>query len=564
MKSNWLKLNTLGAAVALIAACGGSGQDDGTATQFEQTLSGLVIDGYLARSTVYLDTNNDGRRNAWEPFAFTDNEGYYSYNPNTDTDYCAAAATVEQAQYCLRTNVRHSDVVVRVDGGYDVQTGEPFVGQLSRRVSDPSDDTIISPITSLLSDVRNTDDQSTVLNSLGLESADLDVNYLNADGAGGIDAGILNAAIKVHKVVAVLSDRVTDTYTEIGSEVGTPNGATSAVYRELASQLTNNGLNFDETIADTTALATVLDDTENAMREIYQTRDLVLPTDMGTPDVPTGFSRVIQVSNNIVNVVNQVIDPSNIGVNLNEVVGQTRAIESVVIKALEETNTDTSIENAAAFFTNSGNAALIDSLVQSLSENTADLTALARNDFAGTDFDSEEEITSAVQLPEGTAPFMQIGGMQIRVSDLDLGNAPSDVQDAEVEWYFSGEADALSGAFTACVKFIDDANVTTGRLGDGNTRGELVDGFWSLLGATEERRESYSLLITLTFLGATYQAIMKPAGTETINQTSYQRVRVDTDGELNVWHSADGLVEVESVPTTNAECIQRLPSRVGL
>ena len=568
MKTNWLKLNTLGAAVALIAACGGSGQDDGTASQFQQDFGGLVVDGYLARSTVYLDTNNDGRRNAWEPFAFTDNEGYYSYNPNTDTDYCASTATAQEAQYCLRTNVQHSDVVVRIDGGYDVLTGEPFTGQLSRRLtnfgSDTVSDTLVTPITSLLTNVEDEDDQNTVLSSLGLASDDLDVNYLDTDGSGSIDAGLLNTALKVHKVVAVLSDRITDTYTEIGEESGTPSDGTSTVYSELANQLLSNGLTLDETIADSTALATVLDNTETTFQSLYQRRELDMPNDLGSPDVPTGFSRVIDVSNDIVDIVNTVIDQSATDLDLSSVTGQARVIESVVIKALDENGVDAEIDNAADFFSGSGNTALIDALVQSMTSSTADVASLAENDFSGTDFDSEEEITAAVQLPESATPFTQIGGMQIRVSDLDLGTGPTNADDAEVEWYFSGESGDIEGSFTACVKFIDGADTTTGTLGEGNTRGELVDGFWSLLGATDNTPESYSLLLTLTFLGTTYQAIMKPAGTETRGDINYQRIRIDTDGELNVWHSENGFVEVGSIPTTNDECQERLPTRIDI
>ncbi len=132
LKRNWL---TIAVTAALIAGCGGTGQDEGSPSQQLQEFGGSVIDGYLARASVFLDTNNNGTRDAWEPSAFTDNEGFYSYNPRTDTDYCADTATEQQQQYCLSTAVQYDNVVVRVDGGYDVLTGEPFLGQMTRRVN---------------------------------------------------------------------------------------------------------------------------------------------------------------------------------------------------------------------------------------------------------------------------------------------------------------------------------------------------------------------------------------------------------------------------------------------
>lgn len=566
MKNILIKVIFVFVPVIWISGCGGTGQDDGSISSFEQDYSGVAIDGYLARATVFLDTNNNGTRNSWEPFAFTDNDGYFSYNPLTDTDYCATDASAEQAQYCLTTNVRYSNVVIRIDSGYDALTGEPFSGQMSRRLSDVASgstpNTLVSPLTSLLTNIESTTDQTMVLNSLGLSSSDLDVDYLNEAGSGEINAQLLNAATKVHKVVTVLADRITDTYDEIGDEVGTPNDATSIVYEELARQLIASGENFDTTVADTTLMANVLNDTETQIQAIYQENDFDLPADMGSVTSPTGFTRVIDVANDIVDVVNAVIDVTDTTIDRDEAIGQARAVESVVIKALAEVADDSSIDNATDFFTDVDNAALIDALIEGLSDPSGDVTALVANDFTGTDFDSVEEITNAVQLPDDALPFTQIAGYQLLVSDLDLGNAPTDLDDAEVEWYFAGNPGDISGSFTACVKYIEGASPAA--LGDGNSRGELVSGFWSLLGADQDNVSSYSLLITLTFLETTYQAIMKPAGFETRNSIVYEKIRIDNLDDINVWHSLEGLVETETVPTTDAECQARLPSRVGL
>ncbi len=566
-------LLTLASALVGLSGCGGTGQDDGSPSGFNQQFSGVVIDGYLARSTVFIDSNNNGTRDAWEAWAFTDNDGYYSYNPTTETDYCAAGATAEQAQYCLVSNVEYSNVVIRVDSGYDVITGEPFLGQMSRRVnaqvSEEVNDSVVSPITSLLSNVESEGDRSALLTSLNIAEEDLDVDYLNTDGTGVVDAPLLNTALKIHKVVAVLSDRLTDTYTEIGEDFGTPNDASSAVYPNLAEQIIASGENLDTALANENTLVSALDAAETSLREVYERKEFSLPADMGDTSNPGAFERVVEVASEFSNVVNTLIDVNDTSFDLNDATAGTRALESLVIKTVnEQSQGDTSIDNVINFFDvqddDEQGQELVDSLLASLSLESADVDSLSQNDFSGSDFDSAEEVTAASSLGDDVTPFTQVGGLQLKVSDLDFGNRPSDSDDSEVELYFNGEADDVDGSFSACVKFIDGADETTGTLGEGNTRGELVEGFWSLLGATEGDTQSFSLLITLTFLGTTYQAIMKPAGFETIDNVEYERIRFDNNGELNVWHSEDGFTEAGTIPTTNEACQQRLPTRIDV
>ncbi len=549
----------------LLSACGGTEQDEGEASITQQVFGGLAIDGYLARATVFLDTNNDGTRNAWEPFAFTDDEGYYSFNPNQHINYCAETATAEQSQYCLTTNTYRSDVVIRIDGGYDISTGEPFVGQLSRRLTNIDESgvngTLISPISSLLTNVETESDQSTLLSALNLTPSDIDIDYLNYDGSGIINSNILNAAIKVHKIVAVLSDRLTDTYDEIGNSLGTPNDATSIMYSQLGNQLLTSHLSFDETANNALELATILDNAETSLREMYERKDFDLPADLGSVNNQSNFSRVIDVTSYIVDVTNTVIAPNTFIEGL-DALGGIRAVETLVIKALNEVGTDISIDNAASFFTGT-NIDLINTLLSNLSNENADIISLVNNDFISTDFDTIAEVELTGALSDDVQPFSQIGGLTLKVSDLDLGFYPNRLDDSEVEFYFSGVATDRSGEFLACIKYIDDATID-GSLGEGNTRGELVDGYWSLLGASDSTIESYSVLLTITFLGTTYQAILKPAGEAVISEVIYQKLRFDNNGEFNTYHSEEGVVSGVSAPTNNNECQERLPSRVGI
>lgn len=554
----------LSLAIALISSCGGVGQDVGESNSGaqQQSVSGRVIDGHIARSVVFFDSNNNGTRDAWEAFAFTDNEGYYSYNPNSDIDYCAATATVQQQQYCLVSSVGYSDVVIRAEGGYDVLTVEPFLGQMSRRINN-SDQThkanlIISPITSLLTNITETQEIDTVLNSLNLSSTDIDIDYLNVGGTGAANMNLFNAAVKVHKVVTVLSDRLTDNYTEIGANFGTPNDASSTVYRNLARQLISSATSFDEAVANPSDINSVLTASETALRNIYSSRELELPAVIDS----SRFSRASELANNVVQVTNRVIDRNeSIGTNMDSIRGAARAIETLIIKANEEHTVDPSIQNMVNFITNQSNGALVTHFIQSLAGENADVSTLTRNNFTAEDFESEDTVTIATQLPDLAQRFNDISGKRIRVSDLDLGFAPNRLRDMELELYFQGAPSDTEGRFTACAKFIEDAH-SDGTLGEGNTRGELIAGFWSLLGAAEG--SSYNLLLTIEFLGSTYSAIVKAVGPTTINDVSYQQFRVDNDGEYRIWHSTEGITVNDSVPTSSSECRTRLPSRINL
>lgn len=552
-------------AAAVLAGCGGTGQDDGQVSSSQQEFSGSVIDGYLARATVFIDSNNNGTRDAWESYSFTDNEGFYSYNPVTNTDYCADSATEQQQQYCLESFVAHDDVVIRVDGGYDVLTGEPFLGQMTRRINAGTQvdatNNLISPITSLLTSAGSTEEAGRLLESLGLTEADLDVDYLNTDGNGGVDANLLNKALTIHKAVTVLADRLNDTYTEIGDNFGTPNDASSAVYPALAEAVRELGL---VAAMQPQSLYGVLDQAEAQLREVYAQKDIPPPPDMGSALAPNGFARIADVVSDIPPVVDALISTDGAAPTAADVAGKARALEALVIKAVNEREQiDPSIANAVDFFTDNSNEPLIGALVESLGSDTADLGSLSTNDFSGTDFDSILEIAQSSSVPEGVEPFNRIGGYMVRLSDMNLGQAPNKLDDSEIEFYFDGAPTDLEGSFTACVKVIENAK-SDGTLGEGNSRGDVADGFWSMLGSTDQNTETFSLLVTINFLGTTYSGIIKPAGTEMIDGVQHQAIRFDNDGKLEKWHSANGFVEGGSPPSGSADCEARLPSRVGI
>lgn len=548
-----------------ITACGGSGQDEGRVEHYSQTIQGVAIDGHLARSMVFADFDNNGTRDPWEPYAFTDDDGYFSVNPKTGINYCDHPDDAGLAVHCLSLDRSTDQLILRVDGGYDTLTGEPFLGQLSRRLtrqdSSPTTAAVITPLTTLISSLKTEAEQDFVLTNIGIQRSDLDIEYVDPETLR-VDNRLFNKALKLQKSVTILSDRIEDIYTEIGEAVGTPNDVSAIVYGNLARLMSANSLPLEDALVRADLLQQVLESSEQQVQQIYERRELDSPRSEHLEN------RLQQYQNSTTEIamLNQVTDhlfAINSDSHLSDLKGRSRALEALVVKTIDNSRYETHAQQSLAFVLDPANAVLVDQLLEVLNEETADLAAVIKANLNSPHLGTPDAVRQNFQLSPRAAPFANLEGKQIRVSDPDLGFAPNQLQDSEVEIYFKGMPNATSGGFEACVKYIDGAN-TDGRLGDGNTRGEKVNGQWSLLGASRNSGESYSLLLTINFLGATYQAIMKPAGFESIDNREVQQIRFDYGGEFRSWHSESGLEPQDQIPQSNGDCANRLPSRIGL
>lgn len=560
-----LKPLALSMGTLALAACGGTGQDVGQAATFSQDFSGVAVDGHLARARVFFDYDNNGTRGPWEPFAYTDNQGYYSYNPNTDTDYCADSEA-ETAIFCLRADQQKDSVMIRVDGGYDIVTGEPFHGQMSRRLNVSAGEAVasavISPLTSMVSEVRSEQDKQALLAAMGITEADLSIDYFNSDGKGQVDQALFNTAVKLHKINNLMADAIEDHYRDVLSMPGTPDDLSASVYRHVGAQLLAHDLSLAQAVSSDAFIGSVLRAAETDARELFRKKDMALPDGASTGDL-VDSTRISGRVNAMARVIDSLLPPGEPAdtATLN---GRARAVEALLLKGLKDSHgSDTSIDAAASFFTSEANRGNIDSLVTALSQKDVDLNALVRNNFAGDDLRSEESINAAFRLPSGATAFRGLAGTRLRIADMDLGFGPNDLRDSEVEAYFVGEQGATEGRLVACIKHVTEAS-TDGKMGHASTRGERVVGQWSLLSPDAEDGSSYSVVLTLKFLGASYQAIMKSAGTETVDGALMQLIRFDYAGEIASWHSEHGVQPQEGVPATNKDCVARLPSRIGL
>ena len=94
----------------------------------------------------------------------------------TAKNYCADTSTAEESQYCLKPARQYDNASLRITGGYDTLTGEPFTGQLSLRLQDVNNNHIISPLSSLTSGLTASQ-SSALLTKLGLSTTDLNSDY---------------------------------------------------------------------------------------------------------------------------------------------------------------------------------------------------------------------------------------------------------------------------------------------------------------------------------------------------------------------------------------------------
>ncbi|ABM62655.1 hypothetical protein [Halorhodospira halophila] len=199
-------------ALVLSACDDASDGDSGGGSNVQ--LSGTVVDGYVAGARVWVDLQDNGQINSWDPVARTDRYGFFSYRPeldiNGDTiparDYCDPYGDHYNERYCLRVSDAHEGGTLRMVGGYDVLTGEPFEGSMSYRldsiheIRNPAD-LVVNPLTS-------------VANRKGDPVGDFGVDFWgDADGSNGwawesakdADKKALFEALALHKTVDVLA-----------------------------------------------------------------------------------------------------------------------------------------------------------------------------------------------------------------------------------------------------------------------------------------------------------------------------------------------------------------------
>lgn len=528
-----------------LAACGGGSkgtQDVGNpvAQATSRAFYARAIDGYLAGSTVYVDQNENGKLDAFEPRALTDNDGFFSYNHRRGTDYCATGGL---AQHCLRGSIdADAEVVIRVTGGYDTLTKLPFKGVLSLRSSDLDRDDLrlVTPVTSMVAD--SSADMAAKIEKL------IQAGVLQPGGS--LDNDPMNGAEQMTRAqLAAIMSRVIG---EAGDLAYTPSvfedvrsDAWSASYIAMASQLGVGAQGLSGSFATT---FTSPADIEALARRVFHEAmnpGQVMPPAFVVPNLPA-IQPLFQFSADLVGLNEEMLEAMNGSVTPEELKAMLRLQMVATERALNNSN-DPELPDLTAWVHNQlaqGNG--LGSDLRSLGGDDIDLSALIDSGF---DFDPiSNSISASAKIPaEAASTFAALVNTSFGVTVQE-----PDEQGAAV-FFVSGAANARSGDIDVCVRYRgDDEDFDTTSSSDPNGA-MLISGRWSLL-------DDHTLTLNLDVVGGTRSLLLKAVGANGADRD----YRFDFGDDLSRWSgSMPAGFATGAVPASDAACKTSLVERFG-
>ena len=513
------KATLLSAAISAVLVACNADDPDVSSSSDSTTLSGVAIDGYIAYGTVYIDANDDDRLSVTDPRALTDREGYFSYNPNSDTNYCADDASILEQQFCLHSFVPVNQATLRITGGYDIQTGEAFTGSISTIITQTtgSNGTVaninINPFTSLMGQLSETE-KAAVLAALDITENNLGTDYL---GDTTYSDKLYYKALQLHKTVTLINQLFTDHYDDIDE---LPSDFSHFIYEQFAKQIAEgNGLTVTEAL---------IDSIDQAIRARAGGSDS-LPSAIISSASPAQM--VITRANQAQVMIKQLVE----GKTKDEAVAAARAVEVFVQKVLEE-ESDASINNALPDTISGGGIAPseLNNYLSKLEEDSVDLQVLINSD------DPSDDIDDATPVISESTMLNQLNTKQV----LFAYNKGSET--GEIVFFFDGESNANQGDISGCVKYNDTDD------SENNTVGTFVTGHWAAMPGND-----YAILMGIELGSETFrqQLIMKSIGLD--SDTNEHLFRFEFAGEYDEWTSEYGVIDTVGssvIPTSSEVC----------
>ena len=545
MFSKKLLATSVSAVTLALVGCGASDQDSGTSGSNVQ-LSGLVVDPYISGATVYVDLNNNGIRDSvLEAKAQTDKDGYFSKSkPDEDQNVIDYCADKQYERFCLRTPITASGAVLRIEGGYDVASGQPFKGSLVMPLDlngQAQDVDAVNPLISLFAS-STAAQQDAILGFIGganpLTKDDLNKDFLskNSSGDPGVDPEMFRRAMQIHKAVAIISAALEKHYAiEPGKEKDgnkLPGNAGKYAYDAVASLLAVTKTPSAMDSSDTDAIdswSEALGSAENAVRDVLGSSDTAMAPEYKNA---TG-ERIAKLFNWLKDTPTIASDSDADDLNNNArfadfAVGQvTREIK---LGTVETTDVSESVMGSA---------------IKTISENTnsnftvdtfsdeTNLDAMISSTTVVDDSTTIPKILATAKLFTSTAP--------VAGQTLDMSYEESTDKNGQVKVFFNGTSGATSGTAALCVKAVGyDTDVK------GLDEGQYVPGYWAKL-------NDYAFTLKFDLSGVPDQPlIVKRTAVDGTNGDTFQ-FSLESTGQLEEW---TGTLTDTSVliPTDNATC----------
>lgn len=281
MKQNlpYFRIFAFAICVALLTACGGANEDQDVQTNPVDeriALTGLALNGYVANALVWVDSRTNNTLDGFEAYAYTDAQGYISYNPTTGVNYCDASDESLQ-RFCLKTSTQTGKLVIKAAKGVELLSGESFKSVLSTTVqaqdvktnlqnlmalgTKPSGNSSawqadvdalqfkLSPLSSLKYYLPESTSLASVLLNLGYNIPDYlsDEALISKEYIAGLNenealaASLFAASVTLGRLVDVVVSNLDTATTSVDfGESGLPISTADSVYEALAESLVDS------------------------------------------------------------------------------------------------------------------------------------------------------------------------------------------------------------------------------------------------------------------------------------------------------------------------------------
>lgn len=532
-------VTTLAAAIAAVSLAGCDVQpQDATGEDTRQGLTGLAVDGRVAGGKVWADMNNNNRIDDFEPYAYTDSDGYYSYNPLTNTNYCALPVISDEYQrHCLIYGASIDSIVIRIKGGTDLSTGEKLKGVMAMgtTISDSSQVSstplVLSPITTLLQGANSDSDRTAIRSALNITSdADLRLDFSTASDEKAKKFLANSIAVQTMMDVLTSSTEVTDTET-------TQINLINSIATQVATQ----------SMAPTTLPS-------DRLAQIAQT------VSTNTTTQTSVASRLAQLNAEI-----QKIETAVDTTAVNAQIKASEVVSQLIKKEISNTDTDavkkvldSGIANLSTNLTSNMNSDTVEFDIASITNSLVDAGKTAVTDNSNFDETAANSaINTAVEdskLATGTTWGGNWFVMKATAEDSDELAVGS-----YIAIYLSGTADSTSGSIGTCVNV--SPSVEEGETADPEEvfENEYIGGRWS-------RISSGMVSLTFDYEGQEFQGTMKAKAFEE-GQPQLYRFSSDIDGateqgdlELDV-NAVSALANVGQ-PSSASDCETKVDTQI--
>ncbi len=559
-------------------------QDSGSASKV--SINGITEDGYVSGGIVWHDINNNRNLDSGEPYAITDEEGYFSRS-RTGTNYCASDATDEDKRYCLKINAVSgvaSTAIIRLQKGVDIISGEPFNGSISMKVSIDKDgnvsNVVATPVTAMLANM--TDEQITEFAKReGMDVSDLysdfqDFVFTNKN-ATSKQVKLVKAALQVHKSVELVNALLKQRYTIIG-EAKVPSDASDFVYEAFTDAFmakTGTLSSFMENVTST-EMAVIFNNAEKKLQEALTDAGKTAGTTDGFPSGDIDQSTIwVGLANRINETVSDIKKAiptdGTVTINKDEIFARAKAVEIIkeAVKKQIETkvkfdasgNADATAEAAIAGAVGSSpitaqknaRSLVTTTNLATIKQNYANLDiAKAVESFKTVSTANAVVGSSGTAFRPDTAKMFNNNSLVGKQVSLSFGDTTAGEYGKVVVFFskFDSETKAddkvTTGPIFACNKY-DDGNADKSNIYE--TDGLFIGGSWKKL-------DDFSVQLNATVGGQPRTIIIKSVAYDTT--TKLRTYSADFNGEAKEYTPKAGeditTTTVATLPKTNADC----------